>query len=357
MQHAGDRFLRELSRPWLRSLALRAARGKRHRPEVARFLLDLDRSVDLLALGLQDRSYAPQRGKAFMVRDPKQRYVHALPFPDRIAQHLLIDASLPALDRWFAPQSYACRAGKGTHRALERATELARRTAFVLCVDVRKFFPSIDHALLRALLLPRTPAGWRWLLDRFLVTSPGVEQVAFHFPGDDLFTPHERPHGLPIGSLTSQIWANAFLTPVDHLLGSGLGLGGFVRYCDDLLVFHDDPGRLREALARIEEHTTAIRLRLHPTKTRIHRTTDPFPCLGFVLRRRDDRVQVRLKHDNVVHFRRRLAHQIALFDAGALDADEVLASLRSWVAHARHGHTRALLARELERFVLVAREE
>jgi RNA-directed DNA polymerase len=100
----------------LRRLALRAARGKRTRLEVARFLLDLDRSLDRLATALTRGSYQPGKGYAFQVRDPKHRLVYALPFPDRVVQHLLIDASLPALERWFAPQSYACRAGKGTHR-------------------------------------------------------------------------------------------------------------------------------------------------------------------------------------------------------------------------------------------------
>jgi len=69
----------------------------------------------------------------------------------------------------------------------------------------------------------------------------------FRFPGDDLLTPLGRPRGLPIGNLTSQIWANMMLTPVDHLIGSHLGLGTFVRYCDDILVFDNDPGRLRAA--------------------------------------------------------------------------------------------------------------
>ncbi|MCS6900320.1 MAG: hypothetical protein RMJ98_06095 [Myxococcales bacterium] len=113
-------------------LARKAARGKRHRPEVARFLLDLDRSVDALAAALRDRSYRPRPGRPFLVREPKPRWVYALPFPDRVVQHLLIDASLPALEPWFAPQSYACRVGKGTHRALRQAAELTRRFSFVL---------------------------------------------------------------------------------------------------------------------------------------------------------------------------------------------------------------------------------
>ena len=89
-----------------------------------------------------------------------------------------------------------------------------------------------------------------------------------------LLTPLARPHGLPVGSLTSQIWANPYLSPIDHLLASELGIGSFVRYCDPWLIWDDDPGRLREAPSRIHEHATPLRLRLHPRKPGLHRATD-----------------------------------------------------------------------------------
>lgn len=142
----------------------------------------------------------------------------------------------------------------------------------MLRVDVQRFFPSIDHAILRRLLDRVTPPALRWLRDVFLdapLPDDAVEPVAFHLPGDDLFTPFARPHGLPIGSLTSQIWANLHLAPLDHLLAAHLGLGEFVRYCDDVLVFADDPGRLRDALARLRSRAAELRLRLHPDKTRL----------------------------------------------------------------------------------------
>jgi hypothetical protein len=275
--------------------------------------------------------------------------IHALSSVQRHA------ATLPALERWFAPQSYACRAGKGTHRCLRRAIDLTRSKQLVLRIDVRKFFPSVDHAILRRLLDPFTPPDLRWLRDAFLDAPVGCERVAWHFPGDDLFAPLERPHGLPIGSLTSQVWANVFLTPVDHLLGSALGLGTFVRYCDDLLVFDDDAGRLRDALSTVEDRAHRLRLRLHPVKTRLHRTTDPVAFLGFVLRRVGDGVHVRLQSENVRRFRRRMATTRALLDAGAVEPGDVVARVRAWLAHARHGHTRTLCERELSRLSFALR--
>lgn len=330
-----------------------AARGKRRAPAVAAFLLDAPAHLDALARDLRTHAYRPGRGHGFWIRDPKPRLIFALPFRDRVAQHLLMAATGPALERWFAPQSYACRAGKGTHRCLRRAIDLTRAKRFVLRVDVRKFFPSIDHAVLRAVLDPLTPPAWRWLRDVFLDAPADCERALWHFPGDDLFAPLARPHGLPIGSLTSQIWANALLTPMDHLLASHLNLGTFVRYCDDVLVFDDDAERLRHALAVVEQRAHAMRLRLHPRKTRLHRTSDPVAFLGFVLRGVGDGVRVHLRSENPRRFRARMAEARALYAAGALEPEEVMARVRAWLAHARHGHTRALCERELARLAFV----
>lgn len=334
-------------------LAVRAAAGKRHAPGVARFMLDVDRQCRGLARELDTRTYRPATGHAFAIVDPKPRRIYALPFRDRVAQHALIDATLQGIERTLAPQTHACRVGRGTHVCLRRAIELTRTKRFVLRVDFTKFFASIDHAVLRTQLDRTTPRDLRWLRDVFIDAPlpPGaIESVVHHFPGDDLFTPIERPHGLPIGSLTSQIWANLVLSPIDHLLADHLGLGTFVRYCDDILVFDDDPGRLRNALAALHEAAVRLRLRPHVRKTRLHRTRDPVRFLGFVLQRRGDGVRVTLAQDNVQRMRQRVAGMQAEFAAGGIELDEVTARVRAWLAHAAHGHTRALLRGELARW-------
>jgi hypothetical protein len=333
----------------LRRALAAAARGKRHNAEVARFMLDPARQLAQLAPELTNRTYTPGSGCAFWIHDPKPRRIFALPFRDRVVQHLLMQATLPRLENWFAHQSYACRSSKGSHRCLKRAIELTGNTRFVLRLDIRKFFPSIDHALLQQILAPHTPMPWRWLRDRILNAPALTERVAWHFAGDDLFTPLARLHGLPIGSLTSQIWANAFLTPVDHMIASQLGIGTFVRYCDDILVFDNDAERLKAALCAIQQRVHGLRLRLHPEKTRLHRTSDPVSFLGFVLRRVSDGVRVHLRSENTRRFCARMAETQALYDAGAIGAHEVVARVRAWLAHARHGHTQVLCDRMLNR--------
>jgi len=337
----------ELGTPQVLRSASRAALGKRRSADVAAFLLDLEKNCVDLQAQLTAGTWRPGSPRGFYVYEPKRRLISALPFRDRVVQHLLIDATLPAIERSFAPQSYACRIGYGSHRCLRTAGALTRRHRFVLRLDIARFFPSIDHEVMLRLLRPKTPACWWQVTERILRAPCHVEPTHFYFPGDELDTPFIRPHGLPIGNLTSQIWANLILTPIDHLLGSRLGLGHFVRYCDDFLVFDDDAARLGAAWDAVRLRCDELRLRLHPTKCRLHRTTDAVAFLGFVLQRRGDAVRIQLRRENLRRFRRRMREVQALFASGAISASEVTSRVRAWLAHARHGHTRALCERVL----------
>lgn len=183
---------------------------------MARVLVDPEPLIASLEACLDSRTYTPSQARGFVIYEPKRRVISALPFRD--LQHFLIARTLPYLEPWFAPQSYACRTGFGTHRALHRAIELHRTHGWLLRLDVHRFFPSINHALLLRMLLPRCPVQYHWLLRRILAETGHIEKVNLEFPGDESLTTAERAHGLPIGNLTSQVWANAYLTPIP---GSG----------------------------------------------------------------------------------------------------------------------------------------
>ena len=123
----------------------------------------------------------------------------------------------PPLDRTFIHDSYACRRGKGVHAAVDRYQGWARRNAYALKMDVARYFPSIDHEILKEKLRRRIKdARVLALLDRIIDTSPPVEEPPVYFPGDDLLTPLERRRGIPIGNLTSQFLANLYLDDLDH---------------------------------------------------------------------------------------------------------------------------------------------
>jgi hypothetical protein len=140
------------------------------------------------------------------------------------------------------------------------------------------------------------------LASRIIDSSNPQEPVLMWFPGDDLLTPGERRRGIPIGNQTSQFFANVYLDPLDHFLRDRLGVGGYVRYVDDLLVFDDDKRRLSQIRKQVEEFLCTLRLRLHVDKTVVFPVTQGIPFLGY----RVFPTHRLLSKDNVRRFRRRV---------------------------------------------------
>ena len=171
--------------------------------------------------------------------------VSAAPFRDRVVHQAFCAVCEPIFERSFIHDSYANRVGKGTHRAVARYEAFRDRFRHVLRCDVYRYFPAIDHEILKADLRRRIACAQTLALaERIIDGSNPQEPVYRYFPGDDLSTPYERRRGLPIGNLTSQLFANLYLNGMDHYCKEVLRAAGYVRYVDDIALFHDDPGRL-----------------------------------------------------------------------------------------------------------------
>ena len=147
---------------------------------------------------LREGGYRPGPFTTHWIDRPKPRLISAAPYRDRVVHHALMNVLEPILDRHFHPDSYACRKGKGTHAAADRLQQLMRRYRYTLQCDIRKFFPSIDHELLKAssagLVKDRRVLA---LMDLIVDHSNEQEPVEDWFPGDDLFTPAGRRRGCP----------------------------------------------------------------------------------------------------------------------------------------------------------------
>ncbi|MGH9719177.1 MAG: reverse transcriptase domain-containing protein [Bryobacteraceae bacterium] len=209
MKRAGNLWPQLSSFANLLLAAERAAAGKRRRPDVAAFNLNLEPELAQLRRELLDGSYQPGPYRTFRVDDPKPRTISAAPFRDRVVHHALTQVLEPIFERRFSKDSFACRRGFGTHKALERAREGARRHRHVLKCDVRKYFASIDHEILKGLLARVVKCGETLdLAARIIDGSNPQEEVIRYYPGDDLFTPYQRRRGLPLGNQTSQFFAN-----------------------------------------------------------------------------------------------------------------------------------------------------
>jgi len=338
-------------------LAYRKARkGKRSRPDVAAFEFNLELELPRLQDDLAAQTYRPGPYTHFYIHEPKRRLISAAPFRDRVVHHALCNVIEPIFERKFIYDSYANRVGKGTHRALDRCQTFARRYRYVLPCDVRQFFPSVDHVILRAILgRVIADADVMWLVERILESGVGVLTGAYDvrwFPGDDPSTGSGqglfaalRPRGLPIGNLTSQFWANVYLNGLDHLVKRELACpahgprsaaeGGYVRYVDDLLLFADDRDHLWEWRAAIIEHLAGLRLTLHENCAQPRPVTSGIPFLGFIVYP----THRRLKRRKGVYFRRRFKQRLAAYQGGEISFAQLDASVRGWVNHAGHGDT------------------
>lgn len=317
--------------------ATRAAKGKKRKPGVAAFLANLEPNVLRIERALLDGTWTPGEYTVIEVRDPKPRRVSAAPFRDRVVHHALCHVVEPIFERGFISDSYANRTGKGTHRAVNRYDAYRTRFRYVLRGDIFRFFPSIDHAILKRDLRRRISCSTTLeLLDRVIDGSNPQEPVNLYFPGDDLFSPFSRRRGLPIGNLTSQFFANVYLDGFDHFAKEVLGAQGYLRYVDDFALFHDDPNTLEEWRTRVVEYLGSRRLRLHPGKTRIAATVAPVEFLGFVLHPQGLR---RLPEANVRRFRNRLQGLRSRWRQGSIEKREVLQHVHSWIAHASHAQT------------------
>ncbi len=332
--------------------ARRAALGKKKRPDVAAFLLEQENELARLREELASAEYRPGPYRQFWVRENKPRLISAAPFRDRIVHHALTQVLEPVYERRFSNDSFACRAGYGTHKALERARRAAARFRFVLKCDVQKYFASIDHQILKELLARVVKCRRTLELAAVIIDgSNPQEEVIHYFPEDDLFTPHERRRGLPLGNQTSQFFANVYLDPLDQMVNRELRPGSYIRYVDDFLLFGECKRQLRSMRASVEECLGRLRLTIHPRKSRIYRCAEGFTFLGW--RIFPDRS--RLVRANVAGFRRRMRGMQQDFERGQLDWEQLKARVRAWIGHASHGDTWRLREQLFSQFAFPGR--
>jgi RNA-directed DNA polymerase len=256
-----------------------------------------------------------------------------------VVHHALCAVVGPIFERGFVAESFANRVGMGTHAAVARYEQHAQRHAHVLRCDIWRYFPSIDHAILKAdlrrrIACPRSLA----LLDTLIDGSNPQEPVNVFFPGDDLFTPTSRRRGLPIGNLTSQLFGNVYLDGLDHFVKEVLR-APYVRYVDDFALFHQEPAVLAQWRERLATWLQGHRLLLHPRKTGIAPCAEPATFLGYVLHADGQRS---LPEENVRRFRNRLRGLRDRWRAGTVSKEEVQQCVGAWIAHASHAQTQGL---------------
>ncbi|MFN4830672.1 MAG: reverse transcriptase domain-containing protein [Pseudanabaena sp.] len=313
-----------------------AQRGKRFLPNVLEFNYNLENEIITLKKELETQTYIPSDYKVFQIIDPKPRQISAAPYRDRVVHHALCNVIAPIFEKSFIADSYANRRELGTHKALHRFIKFARSSRYVLQCDIKKYFPTIDHSILKQIIRHKIKCPQTlWLIDLIIDRSNPQEPVLLYFSGDDLLSPLAHPKGLPLGNLTSQFFANIYLNEFDHFVKERLQAKRYLRYVDDFAIFSDDLAFLKFAKLEIELYLAKIRLKLHSGKTQIFETKYGINFVGF--RIVNNRIRVLSK--NIRRGRKRLNRLCKQVNLGRLDPVQIQRSIQAWKGHLQHGNT------------------
>lgn len=351
MKRHGNLYPKIIAFANLLSAARKAQKGKLNRDNVLEFNYYLLLELEKVENQLKSKTYKPGAYKTFEILEPRPRMISAAPYRDRVVHHALCNIILPIFENTYIGDSYSNRVGYGTHRALRRFTSFARSSRCILQCDIKKYFPSIDHEILKTLLRRKIKCkDTLWLIDTIIDNSNpqiDLDDNDKYFPGDDIFSPLRR-RGLPVGNLTSQFFGNVYLNGFDHFIKETLKVSKYVRYVDDFALFSDDREFLAEARLAMEEYLASLRLKMHPAKSQLFETRHGANFLGFCVF--PDKIRVRT--ENLRRAKRRLKRFKAEYDEGKIELEQITHSIRSWIAHLKHGDTWRLRTKIFEDFVL-----
>ncbi|HPV04631.1 MAG TPA: reverse transcriptase/maturase family protein [Myxococcota bacterium] len=319
MKRVGHLFPDVVSFLSLCDAAGRVLAGRRVKPAYAGLAFRLEPEVIELQRELMSRTYRPRPYVTFQITDPKARMISSAHVRDRIVQHSLCAVLEPIFERVSIFDSYACRNGKGTHKALARVRDFGRRYGYFLKFDVRHFFETVDHVVLKGLIrrVVKDP-DILWLTD--LIIDAGA-------PGS------ATGKGLPIGNLTSQHFANYYLTCLDHFIKDDLRMPAYVRYMDDGLMFGDDKAELQGAFSRVVEFLEdRLKLQIKDEVTLLAPVSEGISFVGFRVWKR----VIRLNSRSRIRFIRGVRRLQSHFDDELIDLDDYCRSMASRIGHLAH---------------------
>lgn len=248
----------------LRYASWKAAKGKRYNQAVLAYQANVEDNLQTLRQQIQRGKVQVGDYRHFKVYEPKERDITAAAFCEQVLHHALMNVCHPVFERYQIYDSYASRKGKGTYAALDRAKQFTHRYEWFLKLDVRKFFETIHHEVLKAQLA-------RLFKEPRLLGIFG--QLINSYEAHPL-------RGLPIGNLTSQYFANHFLSGLDHFIKEQLHIRGYVRYMDDMVLWADEKQKLKTAQVHIQAHVREqLRSELKPPQ--LNRSRLGLPFLGY----------------------------------------------------------------------------
>lgn len=318
--------------------------GKRYDKEVLRFGYNTLGNIINIHNELTWKTYRVGAYREFTIKDPKERLIQYLPLRDRVVQQSLHQVIEPIFDKGFIADSFACRKGKGTHRAMRRLQyflNAARQKwpgeeIYFLHCDIRKYFPHIDHEILYGEFQRKIKC-----LDTLRLIRAYIDSYL-------------RNPGMPIGTLFSQLSANIYMNVVDQFVKHDLREHYYLRYMDNFIIIHHDKKHLQHVKEEIRGFLeNRLRLELNPKGTAIGKAEGGIEFVGY-------RVfvdHVKIKRQSIKRMKRRLKVMQVMYRGGRISLSEITQRIRSWLGHCCHADARAIVRDVLSRAVFVRAEK
>lgn len=324
----------------LHNAFLKARKGKNDVAGVIRFTYNLENELLKLQNELKNQTYKIGQYRHFTIFEPKERKISALPFRDRIIHHAVCNIVEPIFEKMFIYDSYACRKRKGTHAGANRIQKFIRKlnsTYYVLKGDVSKYFPSVNHEILKKTIREKiADKKLLHLLDN-IIDSADSEKSNFYDCQEPKIQ-NSQQKGIPIGNLTSQLFANIYLNKLDEYIKYKLKIKYYLRYMDDFVILHESKQKLHEIKEKIALFFASMKLTLHPKKVNIFPIESGIDFLGYRIFN-----NYRLVRRNTVkRFLKNTKRKLKRYDSGIMDFDKLMETFNSWEAYMSHANSYAL---------------
>jgi len=307
-------------------------KGKGGKKDVLQFEYHLEQNIFELHRDLESYEYKHGPYQSFYITDPKRRHIHKATVRDRVIHHAIYKTLYPVFNKTFIATSFSCRIGKGTHRgvlwldkAVRKVSKNYTKPCFILKCDIRRFFDSVDHSVLIKIMNRKIRDNeTRCLLDEVV--------RGFSSSTSNLF---ERK-GVPIGNLTSQLFANVYMSEFDHFVKQELKVKYYARYTDDFVLVSENRQYLEDILEPITDFLdTELKLSLHPHKVSIRKLHNGIDYLGIIIL--PHHKLLRIKTKNRIY--RGLSKKIIKYKSGKVNKETAEQSLHSYLGTLSHADT------------------
>lgn len=319
--------------------------GKRKKSDVLLFERNLERNIFELHRELKYKAYRHGPYDSFSIRDPKPRNIHKALVRDRVVHHALCRILNPIFEPTLTPFSFSCRVGYGTHKGVNYLESAIRKSSknntmpcFVLKCDVKKFFDTVDRNTLNNLIFKKIKdKDARWLIK---------EIIGSYFSS---YSTSQNKKGIPIGNLTSQLFANVYMNELDYFLKHKLRVGYYARYTDDFLIISNETDYLLKLIPKIVSFLkSSLLLKIHGEKLKIIKINRGVDFLGYISFPKYRLVRSKTKK----RILRRIDTKIKRYKDGLISRETLFQSFESCLGFLSHANTHELAESLKNKFYL-----